>query len=99
MGHAAQFRSGACPTDRPLICLRGRQWIIKVASWWGPIQRLATYERLQAMRFADLETLVALGMSEADGKVLLSAPVDEARDHKLVFVSTAAASGRDNDDR
>lgn len=42
------------------------------------------------MRAADLLTVAALGMSEADGEVLLSAPPDEGREYTLVFVGAAS---------
>lgn len=42
------------------------------------------------MRAADLQTVAALGMSEANGEVLLTAPLDEDRDYKLVFIGAAA---------
>jgi hypothetical protein len=45
---------------------------------------------LEAMRAAGIEPLAALGMSEADGEIVLSAPADEGRDYKLVFVGAAA---------
>jgi hypothetical protein len=31
-----------------------------------------------------------MGMSEADGEVLLTAPLDEDRDYKLVFIGAAS---------
>jgi SAM-dependent methyltransferase len=49
-------------------------------------------EILQAMRTAGLETLAALGMSEAEGEVCLSAPIDESRDYKLVFIGAPLAA-------
>ncbi len=65
-----------------------------------PIRHLerfrSTDEVLQAMQIAGLETLAALGMSEADGEVVLSTPIDESRDYKLVFIG-AAASHADDD--
>lgn len=47
-------------------------------------------EVLTAMRAAGIETLASLGMSEAEGEIVLSAPPDEQRDYKLVFVGTLA---------
>jgi SAM-dependent methyltransferase len=44
----------------------------------------------EAMQAAGLQTLAALGMSEADGEVLLNAPPDEDRDYKLVFIGAAS---------
>ena len=59
-----------------------------------PIRHLERFrsegEVLKAMRSAGMETLAALGMSEADGEVLLSAPLDERRDYKLVFIGSVA---------
>jgi SAM-dependent methyltransferase len=46
-------------------------------------------EVLDSMRIAGLTTLAALGMSETDGKIVLSTPIDESRDYKLVFIGTA----------
>ena len=43
-------------------------------------------EVLDAMRTAGLQGLVAYGMREAEGEVLLSTPPDEQRDYKLVFI-------------
>lgn len=43
-------------------------------------------EVLDAMRAAGLQVLAAYGMSEAEGKILLSEPLDEGRDYKLVFI-------------
>ncbi len=60
----------------------------------GPISHLERFrsesEVLEAVRAADLETVAALGMSEAEGEVLLSAPPDEGRDYKLVFIAASA---------
>jgi len=47
-------------------------------------------EVLEAMRSAGIEPLAALGMSEADGEVVLSSPLDESRDYKLVFIGAVA---------
>jgi SAM-dependent methyltransferase len=51
-------------------------------------------EVLEAMRSAGLRTLAACGMSEADGKVLLSESPDESRDYKLVFIGGKANNAR-----
>jgi len=55
-----------------------------------PIRQSERYrserEVRDAMRTAGIQTLAALGMSERDGEVLLSAPPDEHRDYKLVFI-------------
>lgn len=42
-----------------------------------------------AMRDAGLHPLAVYGMSEADGEVVLSAPPDEHRDYKVVFIGAA----------
>lgn len=59
-----------------------------------PIQHLERLrpdrEVLDAMRAAGIEPLAALGMSEANGEVVLSSPLDEQRDYKLVFIGAAA---------
>lgn len=59
-----------------------------------PIRHLERFrpehEVLEAMRAAGIEPLAAKGMSEADGEILLSAPADERRDYKLVFIGAAA---------
>lgn len=56
----------------------------------APIRHLERFrsaeEVLVAMREAELKPLAALGMSEADGEVVLSQPADEQRDYKLVFI-------------
>jgi len=58
-----------------------------------PIRHLERFrserEVLEAMREAGLEPVSALGMSEADGEVLLAAPLDESRDYKMVFIGAA----------
>jgi len=55
-----------------------------------PISHLERFrsegEVLEAMRTAGIEALAAMGMSEADGEVVLSTPADESRDYKLVFI-------------
>jgi SAM-dependent methyltransferase len=59
-----------------------------------PIRHLERFrserEVREAMQAAGLQTLAALGMSEADGEVLLTAPLDEDRDYKLVFIGAAS---------
>jgi SAM-dependent methyltransferase len=59
----------------------------------GTVRQLERYrseqEVIAAMQSAGLETLAALGMSEAEGEILLSAPLDEQRDYKLVFIGAA----------
>jgi len=61
-----------------------------------PIRHLERFrsegEVLEAMRAAGIEPLAVLGMSEADGEVVLTVPPDEDRDYKLVFIG-AVASG------
>jgi SAM-dependent methyltransferase len=58
-----------------------------------PIQHLERFrserEVLEAMRAAGVRPLAALGMSEADGEVVLTVPPDEGRDYKLVFIGAA----------
>jgi SAM-dependent methyltransferase len=60
-----------------------------------PIRHLERFrserEVLEAMRVAGIEALAALGMSEAGGEIVLSAPLDELRDYKLVFIGTVAS--------
>lgn len=55
-----------------------------------PIRHLERFrserEVVETMRRAGLELVAALGMSEADGEVLLTEPLDEGRDYKLVFI-------------
>lgn len=57
-----------------------------------PIRQVARFrsecEVMEAMRTAGIWPLAALGMREANGEVLLSAPPDEQRDYKLVFIGT-----------
>jgi SAM-dependent methyltransferase len=59
-----------------------------------PISHLERFrperEVLEAMRAAGIEPLASLGMSEADGEIVLSAPADEGRDYKVVFIGAAA---------
>jgi SAM-dependent methyltransferase len=59
----------------------------------APIRHLERFrsegEVLEAMRAAGIRTLAALGMSEADGKVVLSARPDEHCHYKLVFIGSA----------
>lgn len=47
-------------------------------------------EVLEAMRATGIEPLAALGMSEADGEIVLTAPADESRDYKVVFIGAPA---------
>jgi SAM-dependent methyltransferase len=55
-----------------------------------PIRHLERFrsmpEVLAAMQAVGLRCLGALGMSEANGEVVLSAPPDEERDYKLIFI-------------
>jgi SAM-dependent methyltransferase len=44
----------------------------------------------EAMETAGLEVLAALGMDEADGEIILSDPIDERRDYKMVFIGRKA---------
>lgn len=44
----------------------------------------------EAMEAAGLECLAALGMDEADGEIVLSDPIDEGRDYKMVFIGRRA---------
>ena len=59
-----------------------------------PIRHLERFrsevEVMEAMRVGGLETIAALGMSEANGEVVLTAPLDEARDYKLVFIGASS---------
>jgi SAM-dependent methyltransferase len=59
-----------------------------------PIRHLERFrskvEVTEAMRAVGLEAIAALGMSEAKGEVVLTAPLDEARDYKLVFIGAAS---------
>jgi SAM-dependent methyltransferase len=61
-----------------------------------PIRHLERFrserEVLEAMRAAGLQSLATLGMSEADGEALLSAPPDERCDYKMVFIGTATST-------
>lgn len=41
------------------------------------------------MLAAGLRLLAAYGMSEKDGEVVLTAPPDEGRDYKLVFIGAS----------
>ena len=58
----------------------------------APIRHLERFrsegEIQDAMEAAGITTLAALGMREADDEIVLSAPMDEQRDYKLVFVGT-----------
>lgn len=44
----------------------------------------------EAMEAAGLECLAALGMDEVDGEIILSDPIDERRDYKMVFIGRRA---------
>jgi SAM-dependent methyltransferase len=59
-----------------------------------PIRQLERFrperEVLEAMRAAEIESLAVLGMSEASGEIRLSAPPNETRDYKLVFIGAIA---------
>ncbi len=59
-----------------------------------PIRHLERFrserEVMEAMRAAGLQAVAALGMSEANGEVVLTAPVDEDRDYKLVFIGAGS---------
>jgi SAM-dependent methyltransferase len=44
----------------------------------------------EAMAAAGLDCLAALGMQEVDGKVVLSDPLDEGRDYKVVYIGNKA---------
>jgi SAM-dependent methyltransferase len=61
-----------------------------------PIRHLERFrperEVLEAMRATGIETLAALGMSEADGEIVLSTPADESRDYKLVFIGSVVGT-------
>lgn len=61
-----------------------------------PIRHLERFrsqgEVLEAMGEAGLVPLAALGMSEAEGEIMLSAPVDEHRDYKLVFIGALSTT-------
>lgn len=66
-----------------------------------PIRQIERFrsqqEVLEAMRSVGLRTVAALGMSEAEGEILLSEPPDESRDYKLIFIAekvNGAGSGR-----
>jgi SAM-dependent methyltransferase len=58
-----------------------------------PIRQLERFrseqEVLEAMRTVGIQTLASLGMREEAGEILLTAPPDEGRDYKLVFIGTA----------
>lgn len=44
----------------------------------------------EAMAAAGLECLAALGMDEVDNEIVLSDPIDEDRDYKMVFIGSKA---------
>ncbi len=48
-------------------------------------------EVLEAMRGAGVKCLDVFGMSETEGEIILSAPPDENRDYKLVFIGAVDA--------
>jgi hypothetical protein len=58
-----------------------------------PIRHLERFrperEVREAMRAAGLKPLATLGMSEVDGEVRLTAPPDEQRHYKVVFIGSA----------
>jgi SAM-dependent methyltransferase len=58
-----------------------------------PIQHLERFRSqgdvLAAMRSVGIEMRAVLGMYELDGEVVLSAPPDEERDYKLIFIGAA----------
>jgi len=60
----------------------------------APIRHLERFrsesEVRGAMRAAGIETVAALGMSEVADEILLSTPLDEERDYKLVFIGRLA---------
>jgi SAM-dependent methyltransferase len=60
-----------------------------------PIRHLERFrserEVTAAMLAANLRQLVAFGMSEADGEVVLTAPPNEDRDYKLVFIGSSSS--------
>jgi hypothetical protein len=45
-------------------------------------------DRVREVREVEHRGLAALGMSEADGEIVLSAPADERRGYKLVFIGS-----------
>jgi SAM-dependent methyltransferase len=47
-------------------------------------------EVLEAMGAARLQLVAALGMSEKNGEVLLTSPLDEDRDYKMVFIGAVS---------
>jgi|SRR6476646_285366 len=59
------------------------------------IRQVARYrsedEVMETMRAAGIELMAALGMSEVDREVVLSAPSDEHRDYKLVFIGAVGS--------
>jgi SAM-dependent methyltransferase len=69
----------------------GARWAWRGRGEVAPAIFESEREVLQAMRIAGFETLAALGMSESSGRVVLSTPVDERRDYKLVFIGTAVS--------
>jgi hypothetical protein len=58
----------------------------------GQLERFRSEREVQsAMRDVGLQPLAAYGMSEANGEVVLSAPPDENRDYKLVFIGAVGS--------
>jgi SAM-dependent methyltransferase len=61
-----------------------------------PIRHLERFrpdhEVLEAMGEADLEAVAKFGMSEVDGRIRLSTPLDEFRDYKMVFIGRSSRS-------
>jgi SAM-dependent methyltransferase len=59
-----------------------------------PVRHLERFrseaEVRDGMRAAGIETVAALGMREVDDEILLSAPLDEERDYKIVFIGRLA---------
>lgn len=59
-----------------------------------PIRQMERFrsqrEVLEAIRGVGLRTVASLGMTEADGEILLSEPPDERRDYKLIFIAAKA---------
>lgn len=63
-----------------------------------PIRQMERFrpqrEVLEAMQIAELRPLAVLGMSEADGEILLSEAPDESRDYKLIFIGEKVNDSR-----
>ena len=62
----------------------------------GPIRQVARYrskdEVLDTMRAAGIRSLASLGMREGNGEIALSAPPDEERDYKMVFIGAISGA-------